>query len=112
MTSPSGQFIALRWVAGRQTFHNIHSFNNLTKHGVSAVELVYRIEGDKELASVRVGAGIGHTHYACFVKQQSVVFVAKFVAWAAQSKTAGVAGLCHKARQDSVEGNVVKPAFL
>ena len=71
------------------------------------------VEGNKELAAVGAGPGVGHGQQAGAVKlQPQHKFIREGVARSARACARGVAALRHEALEHTVEGGVVVVAFF
>lgn len=84
---------------------------DLAKDDMLAVEEIARLAGDEELASVCVGARVGHAEQARGIVFELEVFIVKLVAIDAQTSCAvgieKVASLTHKITDDSVKDGVL-----
>jgi len=70
-------------------------------------------KGDKELAAISVGTGVGHTQQSWFVVGQITgKFTGIFVAWVASAGARRVTTLDHKTRNDPMENQVVIETLL
>jgi hypothetical protein len=90
---------------------DIHALHNLAKHGVLAVEVRSRAEGDKELAAVGAGTGVGHAERALAVvlegRHELVLELGAVDGRATGTSSGGVTALDHEAWDDAVEDDVV-----
>ena len=59
--------------------HDIHTFNNLTKDGIAAVQKVSGGKGDKELAAIGVRTRVCHRQHTSLIKDQVTVFVHELI---------------------------------
>lgn len=92
---------------GFQLLNNVHAFNNAAENDVLVVQPAGLNSGDEELASVGVGASIGHGHDARSSVLQLEVLVSKLAAIDGLATSAVVVGevatLAHEVGNDAVE---------
>src|SRR5690606_13443803 len=88
------------------------AFNHLAEHGVLAVQPRARHVGNKELAAIGAGTGIGHRQHAALVRQAIAGLVLETVARAAGTGALGAAALDHEVVQHAVEIQAVVEAAL
>src|SRR3974390_2511134 len=91
------------WSVGNLVCH-ILPFHHFAENRVAIVEPRRWSYGDKELAAIRVGTGIGHRQLASLgVLQKRMEFVGEFVAWISGASAARAATLDHELGNDAVK---------
>ena len=60
-------------------FNDLFALDHFTKHDVLAVEPGALYEGDKELAAIGVGTGIGHRQQVGLVMLELKVFISELL---------------------------------
>ena len=93
---------------------DVLAFEDLAEYAVLAVEPVGDDVGDKELAAVGVGPGVGHGQHARLVVLlgQGAGFIVKFVARVARARALRAAGLNHEVGDHAVKGQAIVEAVL
>jgi hypothetical protein len=91
--------------------NDVLTLHNLAKHGVLAVEVRGRAEGDEELAAIGARARVGHAERALAVvperRNELVLELAAVDGGAAAASTGGVTTLDHETLDDAVEDDIV-----
>src|SRR5580704_2862500 len=88
--------------------HHLIALDHFAENAVLVVEPGRGGNGDKELAAVGAGAGIGHGEQAVpGMIEVLMKFVGEFVAGAAAAGAFGVAALDHEIRNDAVEDGAI-----
>src|SRR5258707_9359057 len=87
---------------------DVHSFDNLAKDGVLVVKPGRRRHGDKKLASVCAGPGVGHGEFSRFVVLQGrMKLVAEAITGIARSRPEGASALNHELGNYTMENEAI-----
>jgi len=94
-------------------FYYFETLGDTAKNGVAFVEPWRRNFGDEELASVGVGAGIGHREGSRFIMfQLGRKFILKRIAGPAAARAGRVSGLDHEFGDDAMKNDPVIESFF
>lgn len=111
----------LRWFARLATvrlnlLHNVHAFNDGTKHDVTVVQPSCLHGCDEELGSICVRTSVGHRHDAGSSVLQGEVFILEFISIDGLASSAVVVGevtaLAHEVRDDAMESRALESVAL
>jgi len=87
---------------------DVLAFDHFAEDGVLVVEPAGGGNGDKKLAAIGVGSGIGHGKFAGFgMLERRMKFVGEFVAGAAHAGAMRASALNHEIGNDAVEDQAV-----
>jgi len=94
-----------------QTGDHIHAFDHFTENSIATVQSSLGSIGDKELATIGVGAGIGNTENTFGVEFQIRDFISIFIPRTTHTQASWVTYLSHKARNHAMEFNIIIETF-